>query len=1101
MIRIRGVATALGLALVIASGVAHAQETTGRVTGRIVDQDTGAPLAGVTVIAQGPQGEEATITDDRGQYDFTSLKVGTYVLRFYVANTSTQAEQPGVVVSAEKTVRVNAKIAGSAQAAAQQTYVITGKAPAVDVGSTRIGYTFDQELTLRAPMGRTYGEVIQKAPGAFVDPTGNVSIGGSTGLENIYIVNGLNVTGMEMGNLEAGVASLGGGTNLPIEFLQQIDVSSGGFQAEFGGGMGGVINTILKSGTNQFHGSAFLYDAPYWLSGAPKIALNVNSPLAGERRLDFDTSIGAEVGGPIIKDKLFFWAGFAPRSLDSHVFRLVYAQQEALDAGGMGTGTGAFDANGNRVQSLEQRRRLNESRQTYSYAATMDYVARPEHKLTLSIWGTPSLNNQLRAFNHQEVNSYFPADPNGDTWARESLTKTNTDFMAHWVSKFFDRHWQLDVSAGLHNEYFNDRGPGNLNTRNQLEFWGANLPQLEADAPAGCATTASGFHPCQLADQYRTGGFGQIKTFTGNRWLGEVKSTHIAELGGHHELKYGWRMEYSQFDQDRYYSGPIGARNLVQIAPNGGNPVGVPNPYYSTYSFFTLQPGEYPTDYGPGTTKPFTNLLTAPQYQDHLKANVSSLSNALFAQESYSPQGLRNLTVNVGARYEFQKMSDLHGQPFLDTGNFGPRLGAVYDPMSDGRSKMSVSYGRFFETIPMNLAARYFGGEGILVRNGVPLSTCAQPDATKWTGAGEAFKQCDVPAKGATPDAAQGGSTPFNNGSNYPVQSHLAGQYHNEVVATVERELMEDLTLRLDYQHRWLGNIIEDGTADPSGSFSFVLANPGNVPKEALADAKHDVDLAMAKDQMDPVNASQLAAAQGKLANLQGLAAAPKPERTYDAITLSLNKRFSHNLQGRASYTYSRLVGNYEGLYQSAGDYFAPNGDNSYDTPDLYINQRGRLPNDRPHQARLDGYYTHEVGKGAVTLGLSFSGRSGVPRNYVSSWYFGQPQNMLLPRGSAGRTPPVTQFDAKVMYGRALSPTVNLDAFIDIFNVFNQQATIASDDVYTYEMSSAIVNGTPSDLKFAKNVFGAPVTKNLNFGHALAYQAPINARMGLRLSF
>src|SRR6185436_10056743 len=166
------------------------------------DQDTGQPVGGVTVIIQGPQGEDSTLTDDKGQYQFGTLAVGTYTIRFYMATTSTQVEQPGVVVSAEKTVRVNAKVS-SAAAAAQQTYVVSAKAPSIDIGSARVGASFDQDFTLKIPNGRTYGDVISKAPGAFVDPSGNVSIGGATGLENIYVVNGLNVTGIEFGNLDA----------------------------------------------------------------------------------------------------------------------------------------------------------------------------------------------------------------------------------------------------------------------------------------------------------------------------------------------------------------------------------------------------------------------------------------------------------------------------------------------------------------------------------------------------------------------------------------------------------------------------------------------------------------------------------------------------------------------------------------------------------------------------------------------------------------------------------------------------------------------------------------------------------------------------------
>ena len=125
MNRIRAIA--LGLAAFAASAAlsrgAWAQETTGRITGRVTDKDTGAAMGGVTVIVQGPQGEDATVTDDKGQYQFTSLTIGTYVLRYYVANTSTQVEQPNVSVSALKTVRVNNARSNAVQTRRFQTFV------------------------------------------------------------------------------------------------------------------------------------------------------------------------------------------------------------------------------------------------------------------------------------------------------------------------------------------------------------------------------------------------------------------------------------------------------------------------------------------------------------------------------------------------------------------------------------------------------------------------------------------------------------------------------------------------------------------------------------------------------------------------------------------------------------------------------------------------------------------------------------------------------------------------------------------------------------------------------------------------------------------
>ena len=78
---------------------------------------------------------------------------------------------------------------------------------------------------------------------------------------------------------------------------------------------------------------------------------------------------------------------------------------------------------------------------------------------------------------------------------------------------------------------------------------------------------------------------------------------------------------------------------------------------------------------------------------------------------------------------------------------------------------------------------------------------------------------------------------------------------------------------------------------------------------------------------------------------------------------------------------------------------------------------------------------------------------------------------------------------------------MNLEAFIDLFNILNQQTTLQTDDNYTFQAAPPIVNGTPSDLKYAKDLSGAPITKNPNYGQPIAFQTPFNARLGLRLTF
>jgi hypothetical protein len=1087
----------LSLTLLAVSTSAWAQETTGRITGTVTDRDTNAPLAGVTVIVQGPQGEDATVTDKTGLYLFTHLSIGTYTVRFYLAATAAQVEQEGIRVSAEKTVRVNAKIASTAQAAAAQTYVITGQAPLIDVGSARIRYTFDQDFTLNVPVEPNYGAVIAKAPGAFVDGSGNVSIGGATGLENIYIVNGMNVTGMRYGSLEANQPSIAGGTNLPNEFLTQIDVNSGGYQAEYGGALGGVINSVLKSGSNEFHGQVLGSWAPYWLSAKPTTVTTLGSSIAGAHRRDFDDRIGFEVGGPIIKDKLFFWAGMIPQLIDSHVFRYTYALN--YDA----AGNLITDKNGAPTTTFlpDATRRANETRRIWNYAATLNYIPLPEHKLEFAIFGTPSFGDDVRTFNSGgELNSLFPsADGSGQaTWPLESVTRTNTDVTAHWTSKLFDRHWQLEALGGFHNEYFYDRSPNaSLNTLNQLQYSGngygpsgAGADLFTLEGIPGCENQPNGNPTCPVNPFYFRGGFGEIVKSNGTRWSGEIKSTHLFEAGGHQEVKYGWHLDLTEFDLDRNYSGPGGGANgLVWFQPDGS---------VSTQNFFRLKPNEFSAD--EGTTFPYKGLVDPAdgRYVDTVHASVKSLINAFYLQDSYSPQFLRNLTINAGARYELQALYDLNGTKMVDLKDLAPRVGLIYDPFNDGRTRISAAYGQFYEAVPIDIAARYFGNENFVQRQNIPLSMCA-PNTTigSFVGAGE-WANCGF----ANPDMGA-----YNLTNNFALaQPHIQGQFQNEVVATLERQVMEDMTVRLDYTHRWLGQVIEDGYGKNDFTLTDVIANPGNVPADAIQDAQKEVDNLQMQAMADPTNhvlQSEVANAQKKLNALQTFQTAPKAERTYDALTLSVNKRYSKNWLFRGAYTYSRLVGNYEGLYQAEQNYVAPNGTNAYDTPDLYYNTRGLLPNDRTHQIKLDGYYALPVGPGAVTLGLSFVGRSGMPRNYMSNLLPGANYQIvyLLPRGTAGRTPFVTQLDLHVAYGQKIRNNLKLEGFIDFFNVFDQQTTTMTDDNYTYDGTAAIVNGNKSDLAFAKNAFGAPITKNPNFGRPIAYQAPFYSRLGLRLMF
>jgi hypothetical protein len=1075
MTSLRSKLASLAVAVVLAvlpATTAQAQQTTGTISGRVTDMTTGTPLSGITVILQGAQGEDAALTDDAGQYTFVNLPVGVYVVRFYNASSSTKVERPDLHVSAGVTLRADAAI--PTQAAVEETYVIKKRAPAVDVGSARLGVTLGQDYIDQIPAERTFGDLMLKAPGAFLESSGGISMAGASGLENVYVMDGLNVTGMEYGDIMNRLPSAAGGSNLTLDFVRELQLSTGGYTSEFGGAMGGVVSVVTKSGSNEFHGSAFSYWSPFWLSANPRLVPKKNSALVGVDKPDYDSTLGFEVGGPIIKNKLFFWAGFSPRFEKSHFFRDVLAFRDDN-----GDGVADTDANGDPLTTHVLRTRTKQFRDSYAYGAKIDFLAAPDHRLTVGFFGTPYSSQHTRALT---PGGEAIADPR---WALQQLDKTNTDLSLNWVSQFMDRRVRLDAGLGWHREDYSDKSPyEELNRTNQLESWGTNLYDLErinACAPQSYVDPVTGpgvFNPCPI-DNYHSGGYGLAKSFTGDRFMGDIKGTVLLPFN---EIKAGIHAEYNKFDQTRYYSGPLGERRLIQNFPGQTN----------VWNFFSLPKGRYQYQFldNDDTNGKLSDLLSGEFYKDELKANVKSVNTAYFLQDTVRP--LSNLTIDAGLRFENQTLYDFRGDEFLSVNNLGPRVGVVYDPSNEGRSKVFAHFGRFYETIPMNLAARYFGGEGIAIGSH-DNTACTNPPGN-WTGSGSGEWQTCPPA----------GGTAFNGGSTYPIQPNIRGQYHDEIVAGFRRALTEDLVVGVDYTHRWLGRVIEDGTATDG---TFVLANPGQISKKSLDTVEQQVAAKQAEVDAAPddatraVRESELGDLKSKLSNLKGLAEQPKPERTYDALTLTASKRFARNWMVNANYTYSRLIGNYNGLYDTDNGYFAPNGGNAYDTPELTLNRRGPLANDRPHAGRVDGYYQIPVGKGTITAGLSFSAYSGIPRNYVAQWYSGVQMIFLLPRGAAGRTPAVTQTDAKLAYRRPLTKNTSMEAFIDFFNVFNARTALQLDDNYTFDMAAPIVNGNVKDLKYAKNFDGRPLTLNPNFGQGTVFQAPFHGRLGLRFLF
>ena len=301
--------TVLGLAGLLFAPAAKAQSTTtGAVQGTVSDEATGVPMLLVTVFATSPslQGQASEFTDASGQFFISNLPPGNYSLLFIYGDAKVRRDN--VEVRTGAVTSVNAKI----NQQATEIVTIKERAPAIDAGSTKQGSTLQQDYLKNVPnRGRTYDQVLGAAGGAQADLYGT-GLSGSQSVENSYIVDGVNTTGLKYGDVQSPVLN---------NFIQEIEIITGGYNAEFGRSTGGVVNVVTKTGSNEFHGSLWANVKPF--EAKRDSVQSAAVAIRPQRALDADLDFGFDVGGPIIKDKLWFYVGFAPYIQRTKTTRIV----------------------------------------------------------------------------------------------------------------------------------------------------------------------------------------------------------------------------------------------------------------------------------------------------------------------------------------------------------------------------------------------------------------------------------------------------------------------------------------------------------------------------------------------------------------------------------------------------------------------------------------------------------------------------------------------------------------------------------------------------------------------------------------------------------
>jgi hypothetical protein len=982
------VALLLSLITVVAVGAFAQTSTTGAIEGTV--KSGGTALPGVTIEVRSPnlQGVRTQTTDAGGNFRFTLLPSGIYTVTANLQGFN-RINQPNVAVEIGKTKTLDVAM----NAATSETITVSGAAPVIDVTSAQQGASISSETLRSLPIARNFTAAAQLAPGTATQTgngqgAGQTTVYGSSGSENSYIVDGLNMTGISHGQSVK---------NINMDFIAEENVLTGGLPAEYGRLTGGAIIAVTKSGSNEFHGDVFGYDSNGALRSKATFGSDVPSTFTTITRTSSQYDFGGNVGGYIMKDRLWFFGAYDRTKQTDQSIRV----NTALAVPGFNLGVGGSIP-------TDITRNL--------YAGKLSFAVTPSHLINASVLGDPS----------SSAGAQFAISGPPSTFQGTNKTGGN-DYNALYTGVFGTR-WNVNATAGQHKEKNAITGPGTSSSQLQ------DLTQVPA-------VSSGGFISWENSDYTRNAGKLDISTFLGNN-----------------TVKFGGDIEKLKTVSNRFYGGGDWVRKRCTTTPVNNTCTGTV--FYTHEAFLNDQAAGFS----------FTDPKTWPtSVANPLVAVPKTENTGVYAQDSW--RVMSNLTLNAGVRWETQKVGDRFGAWQINLkNNLAPRLGAIWDPQNNGRSKAYVNFGRFFESIPMDINIREFGGEiSVDVNNFSPTPQNFTPDA-------------NAPHFSATkgPYRLLGGGT-------VPVDPNLKGQYLDEYLIGYDYEIASNLEVGIKGSYRNLGRVIEDMLVPAQNN--YFVANPG-----------------------------QGLGAEGGTINGDTVPV-PKPTRRYKALELHAQKRFSNNYQFFASYVFSRLTGNYDGTTQVSTGQLDPNINSAYDYADFEVNNAGGglLSADRTHQVKFYGSYTIATGVAhGLEIGLATHYYSGTPltamgyANSYRNWEY-----YLTPRGSLGRGP--ADYEADVHLGFPIPVGGgHINVLADVFNILNRQAANSLDQRYNLSQDptcagipDAICNGDggilnlPGGVKPSGSIPNARATAtNPNFlQKGNSFTGPRAIRLGARYTF
>jgi len=646
----------LGVALAFAfSGLATAQETTsGSIAGRVVDPQ-GAAVPGATVTVTTPQGDKVFTTDDSGRFLAPFIVPGTHAVRVELAGFKT-IEQKEVLVRLGQRINLSFTLEVSQ---VQEVVEVLGASPVIDLSSTTAGGVLDSDQLKQLPVGRNFTQTLYLVPGVS-DSSGvgaaNPSIGGASGLENNYIVDGVNISNTGFGGVGQYSIVFGSlGTGVTTDFIKETQVKTAGFEAEYGQATGGVVNVITKSGTNEFHGSLFGYWSPEWAEGSWD---QLTTPNGSINTTATDTAdFGIALGAPIIKDRLFAFASFNPQYQNR-----TFIAPEGFPLRSLG--------------EVERKRKI------YAYAGKLTWQATSNHRFDASFFGDPSKG--------ENGPQRFTSLAGQNTSAFSELESYGGHNMTFRYDGIVSPNWFVEASVARAKFFFNE------------------IPSVDEWQRSDRTVTPF----------VNTGGIGFYESdLPGQNWQYALKSTNIVNAGGTHQIRYGIQFEDIEYTRGINRTGPTFTLPNGTPTTTGGLVYTMPAPELPSGRYYYVVRANFGPN--PLTTQKYINWFAQDTWQVNnnltIKAGVRWEKQTLKGSEAVplcfdDETSVGSSAVGLGG----------NGNPiaceYSWSDNWSPRLGAIYDIGGNGKTKLYANWGRFYAKIPNDLAARAMSADSGVTR-------------------------------------------------------------------------------------------------------------------------------------------------------------------------------------------------------------------------------------------------------------------------------------------------------------------------------------------------------------------------------------------------